>query len=237
MERIQKIRKEEKVYHDYCYENYRLFESGTWLHKPVKTVMDILPAFEDYESVNVLDLGSGVGRNSIPIAGWLRESGKTGQVVCVDLLDSAIEKLTRYSKEFDVTNIIHPIKSSIESFVIPESSYDLIVAVSSIEHVESEAALGTVLKNMAKGTKSGGITCIIINSEIQEIDMGTGEQLEVNVEVNISTQNMQRILQKEFSGWTETKSLVKLLKYKITRDHREVLMKTNAITYVVKKQG
>lgn len=36
MNRIEFIRKEEKKYHDYYYDNYKLFEEGSWLHKPVK---------------------------------------------------------------------------------------------------------------------------------------------------------------------------------------------------------
>ncbi|QYR21304.1 methyltransferase [Paenibacillus sp. sptzw28] len=65
--RIEKIRTEERNYHEACYENYKLFEAGSWLHKPVKTVMEYLAAFDDREYLSVLDLGSGVGRNSIPI--------------------------------------------------------------------------------------------------------------------------------------------------------------------------
>lgn len=40
--RITKIRDEERKYHEACYENYKLFEEGSWLSKPVKTVMDQL---------------------------------------------------------------------------------------------------------------------------------------------------------------------------------------------------
>jgi hypothetical protein len=30
--RIKAIRDEERKYHDYCNENYKLFEAGSWLH-------------------------------------------------------------------------------------------------------------------------------------------------------------------------------------------------------------
>lgn len=46
MNRIQYIRQEEKKYHDLCYEQYKLFEIGSWLYKPVKTVMDLMDRFE-----------------------------------------------------------------------------------------------------------------------------------------------------------------------------------------------
>jgi SAM-dependent methyltransferase len=59
--KIEFIRKEEKKYHDHCYDHYKLFEEGSWLHKPVKTVMDLLPLFDGREHLRVLDLGCGVG--------------------------------------------------------------------------------------------------------------------------------------------------------------------------------
>ncbi|MEJ9269961.1 class I SAM-dependent methyltransferase, partial [Bacillus thuringiensis] len=100
MNRIDYIRQEEKEYHDLCYEQYKLFETGSWLHKPVKTVMDLMDYFEEKNKLQVLDLGSGVGRNSIPIAQKIKNA--SGTVTCVDLLDSALTKLQIYSKEHDV---------------------------------------------------------------------------------------------------------------------------------------
>lgn len=81
MSRIEFIRNEEKKYHDYCYDKYKLFEEGSWLHKPVKTVTDLLHLFDGKENVKVLDLGCGVGRNSIPKAEVIKS--KNGKVVCV----------------------------------------------------------------------------------------------------------------------------------------------------------
>ncbi|WP_047982790.1 class I SAM-dependent methyltransferase [Ornithinibacillus californiensis] len=236
MGEIREIRKREKAYHDSCYENYKLFESGSWLHKPVATVMNLLPTFESYQTLKVLDLGCGVGRNSIPIAEWIRDSEKNGQIVCVDLLDSAIEKLTTYGKDFGVSNIIQPIKASIEYFHIEENTYDFTVAVSSLEHVESMKMLQDVLVKIAKGSKPGGVVCIIINSNLEEIDIETGEDLEVNVEINIPTEDMFQALEEAFFGWSIIKSITKPLAYEITRGSREVLLKTNAITYVVKNE-
>ncbi|PFN17980.1 methyltransferase [Bacillus cereus] len=46
MNRIDYIRQEEKKYHGLCYEQYKLFEIGSWLCKPVKTVMNLMDHFE-----------------------------------------------------------------------------------------------------------------------------------------------------------------------------------------------
>jgi SAM-dependent methyltransferase len=67
VDRIATIRTKEKEYHDECYTTTELFEPGSWLHKPVKTIIDLLELFDHQTEVNVLDLGCGVGRNCIPI--------------------------------------------------------------------------------------------------------------------------------------------------------------------------
>ncbi|WP_410769482.1 class I SAM-dependent methyltransferase [Fontibacillus sp. BL9] len=107
MNRLPMIRQKEKEYHDECYESLELFKPGSWLHKPVKTIMDLMATFEEMVEVNVLDLGSGIGRNSIPIAEILKH--KEGKVICVDLLESAITKLDEYSKQYSVRDKICPV--------------------------------------------------------------------------------------------------------------------------------
>ncbi|MCM3400973.1 class I SAM-dependent methyltransferase [Cytobacillus oceanisediminis] len=233
MSRLDLIRKEEKKYHDFCYENYKLFEEGSWLYKPVKTVMDLLPLFKDKKDTRVLDLGSGVGRNSIPIAEQIKNNN--GKVVCVDLLSSAIEKLHRYSKEYSVGEVIELVKADIENYQIQKDEYDFIVAVSSLEHVSSEAIFEKVVKQMALGTKTDGLNCIIVNSDVQEIDLDTNETIDALIEINISSVEMIKKLEDIYDGWEVINKWVKPLKYKIVRNDREILLKTNAITYVTRK--
>ncbi|HWI49892.1 MAG TPA: class I SAM-dependent methyltransferase [Rummeliibacillus sp.] len=231
--RINLIRKEEKLYHDHCYDNYKLFEQGSWLYKPVKTVLDLMSYFEEKESVKVLDLGCGVGRNSIPIAQKLKVGSK---VVCVDLLDTAVEKLKQYSNEFNVEQIIVFHKEDIADFVIHPNEYDYIVAVSSLEHVGSRDTFEKVLSNMKNGTKPNGVNCIIVNSEVEEVDLETGVKMDALMEVNISTTEMLNTLRRIYFGWEEVLVLPKPLEYQITRQGKPVLLKTTAITFVVRQK-
>jgi hypothetical protein len=41
MDRVANIRTKEKKHHDICYDSYNLFEPGSWLHRPVQTVIDL----------------------------------------------------------------------------------------------------------------------------------------------------------------------------------------------------
>ncbi|MGM2060847.1 class I SAM-dependent methyltransferase, partial [Bacillus cereus group sp. BceL130] len=199
MNRIDYIRQEEKKYHDLCYEQYKLFEIGSWLYKPVKTVMDLIDYFEGQNNLQVLDLGSGVGRNSIPIAQKIQNS--SGTVTCVDLLDSALAKLQTYSKEYGVINNIKTEQAAIENYYIVPNTYDYIVAVSSLEHVQSEEDLTNVLHSIKEGTKTGGINCLIINSNIQEIDLHTKEELDALIEINLPTEDMIHLLKSIYKEW------------------------------------
>ncbi|GGP11886.1 class I SAM-dependent methyltransferase [Oceanobacillus neutriphilus] len=233
MNRVEYIRNKEKEYHDACYDNYKLFEKGSWLYKPVKTVMEQLPYFKEKTNIRVLDLGSGVGRNSIPIAKEIKERGK---VVCVDLLLSATEKLKQYSKEYDVEEVIKLETGDIEDYSIKKERFDFIIAVSALEHVASEAVFNKVIESMAQGTKKNGINCIIVNSEVEEIDIEKNKKLDVMMEVNIKTEEMLHKLDRLYDGWEVRKRLVKPLKYTIERDDRDALLQTNAITYVVTRR-
>lgn len=65
---LASIRKAERESHLAAYDAFPLYAPGSWLAKPVKTVLDLLPRFAGYSSLRALDLGCGVGRNSIPAA-------------------------------------------------------------------------------------------------------------------------------------------------------------------------
>ncbi|EJS76422.1 class I SAM-dependent methyltransferase [Bacillus cereus] len=233
MTRTDYIRQEEKTYHDLCYDQYELFEAGSWLYKPVKTVMDMMDFFEGKVHLQVLDLGSGVGRNSIPIAQKIVNTG--GTVTCVDLLDSAITKLQVYSKKHGVFEGIKAEQSTIEDYYIAPNTYDYIVAVSSLEHVKSEEDFKKVLHSMKNGTKSGGINCLIVNSSIQEIDLEANQKLDALVEINLPTEKMVFSLKNIYFEWRELKIEVKNLSYDIVRNGKHMKLITNAITFVVQK--
>ncbi|MDQ0226239.1 2-polyprenyl-3-methyl-5-hydroxy-6-metoxy-1,4-benzoquinol methylase [Metabacillus niabensis] len=183
--------------------------------------------------MKVLDLGCGVGRNSIPIAEAIKH--RNGKVICIDLLDSALTKLKEYSVKYNVEDVIDMEKADIGSYEIKQDEYDFIVAVSTLEHVGSEQIFENVIKQMAAGTKQNGVNCLIVNSEVEEIDLETNERLEALMEVNLLTDIMMSKLTSVYKGWEKVKRVIKPLEFTITRNEKRILLKTNAITYVVRK--
>ncbi|NOU96778.1 methyltransferase domain-containing protein [Paenibacillus sp. LMG 31456] len=233
MERIQRIRAEERKYHEACYDNYQLFEAGSWLHKPVKTVMETLKRFEAYDRLTVLDLGCGVGRNSIPIAETLKL--RSGKIVCVDLIESALSKLKSYSREYGVTEYVETQLSDIGDYPIAVDHFDYIIAVSALEHIASEAQLIQTLEKMVQGTRLGGINCIIMNTNLEEIDIASGTKLEPLMELNMATKQGNELLAKAYEGWKVIYTTVKPLQFNIERNGRDVLLKSDCVSYVVQK--
>ncbi len=88
---------------------------------------------------------------------------------------------------------------------------------------------------MKEGTKSDGMNCLIINSNIQEIDLHTNEELDALIEINFPTEDMIHLLKTIYKEWKEIKVEIKELVYNIVRDERHIQLKTNAITFVVQK--
>lgn len=231
MNRLEKIRKQEKQYHDHCYENHRLFEPGSWLHKPVKTIMDLLPFFQGHCEVNVLDLGCGVGRNSIPIAETL--INQEGQVVCVDLLESAITNLEKYAQQYGVANKLHPVQSDVDDFQIQPQSFDFIFSVSALEHLESEAAFDDVFHRMIAGTRKPGINCIIMSTDIRETVVETGESLEPMYELLFKTEYLVGKLKSFYENWVVLKHTIRRYEIEIVREGQRVLLQSNVVTWAV----
>ena len=78
---------------------------------------------------------------------------------------------------------------------------------------------------MKEGTKSGGMNCLIINSNIQEIDLHTNEELDALIEINLPTEDMIYLLKNIYEDWKEMKVEIKELAYDIIRNERHILLK------------
>lgn len=228
-----RIRESEKRSHTAIYAREELYGGNGWLRKPIRTVQDILPFFDAYRELRVLDLGCGIGRNSICIAE--RYQDINCRVDCVDLLEIAIEKLRQNAEKHHVSKNIHGILRSIEEFDICAGSYDLILAVSALEHVDSEESFVRKLYEIKNGLKENGIVCLVINAEVRESNAETDKVLEAQFEVNLPAAEILSVLENVFSGWKVLKNSVQAQEYMVPRDTAVSRLCTKAVTYVARK--
>ena len=134
-----------------------------------------------------------------------------------------------------MTSNIHGIVKSIEDYVINKNEYDLIIAVSALEHIDTENSFINKLIEIRDGICENGVVCFVINSNVREYDKVTGNQLLAQFEVNLSTENIQSILSKTFIGWTVMKSTVQEQQYDIPRESGLSSLKTSVVSFVARK--
>ena len=230
MENLEQIRSAEARSHAEAYTNHILFEPGSWMAKPVKTVLDLIDTMQGSEGLRVLDLGCGVGRNCIPVAQMLN-----AQVLCVDILPMAIDLLCKNAEKYGVSDKIQGVVSGIDAFSITENSFDLILAVSALEHMDSPKNFTSKLEEIASGLRPGGISCLIINSGIKEQDSETREPLPAQFEINLPTQELQSKLHHIFGGMQIMKEKVVHQEYDIPRENGISHLSTDVVTYVIRK--
>lgn len=233
MNRLQQIRESERSSHIHAYSSFRLYKDESWLKKPVKTVLDLLPYFSSYPSIRVLDLGCGVGRNSIAVAGSL--SHIPCRIDCVDILPLAIRKLLENARTYHVSESICGYPVPLDSFPVPENTYDLVLAVSALEHSDSEELFLAKLDEIKKGIRAGGIFCLIMNTDVHEYDSQTGMEIPAQFEVNLSEDMLRYNLYQIFCGWQIMKDTSQKQRYDIPRDSTISDLHTTVVTYVVKK--
>lgn len=231
--RLIRIRESEKKSHIETYTNERLYDTNSWLQKPIKTVQDIMPLFEEYSELRVLDLGCGVGRNSICVAEKYKKINCA--VDCVDLLEIAIEKLQQNAKEHNVSSNINGINKSIEEYDIGINTYDLIMAISALEHIDTEESFLKKLTEIKYGLRENGIACLVINSNVKEMNLNTKSPIDAQFEVNLPTEKIKGYLEDVFGGWSILKTSVSRQEYDIPRDKIVSHLCTDVVTYVVRK--
>ena len=233
MKDIEKIRKAEKFSHTKAYTENKLYEKGSWLSKSTKQLERVIELLNDYKSLNILDLGSGVGRNSIYIAKKL--SNKNLNIDCVDILDIAIEKLNYYLEIYNIDSI-NGIVSSVEDYKIKPNKYDLILAIYILEHISSKKELLNKLDEIKNGIKNGGIIYIMVNTNIEEYSLLTKKSLEVQFELNLKTNDFIKLLQKKFLGLEIVRININNQKFTTPREKETVELHSSVVTFIARKK-
>ena len=121
---LVKAREETRRYHDEYYRRHALFEEGSWLQLPDKSLCSIISEMAHVKGARALDLGCGVGRNAIPLA----EAGV--HVTCIDCLPVAVELLNENARRRKVEKFISAFQQPIEEFCASPGTFDLVLAIS-----------------------------------------------------------------------------------------------------------
>ena len=231
MNRLEKIRKAEADSHRASYENLELYAPGSWLSKPVRALEALLPEYEDRQGLRVLDLGSGVGRNAIACAARLPES----RVECVDILPIAIEKLRENAERLGVAEQISGCCGPVDGFQVKRDGYDLILAASVLEHLDSSEGAVRKMQEIANGIRPGGAVLIVMNTGVKEWDAETGEVLPPQFEVNLPPELVRGLLAEIFRGWEVLWDKCIHYEYPVPRGERMAVISSEVVTFTARR--
>ena len=229
--RMTEIRRAEAQSHTAAYESLELYAPGSWLSKPVKALGALLPLYAEKRGLRVLDLGSGVGRNAIACA--MELPGCT--VECVDILPIAIEKLLENAEKMGVGDSVRGIAAPVDGFEIEEKGYDLILAASVLEHLDSRTSAIRKMGQIARGIRPGGAAMILMNTGVREWDADTGEMLDAQFEVNLPPEEVRALLDDFFRGWEVLWDKCIHYEYPVPRGERVAVISSEVVTFTARR--
>lgn len=232
MNDFTKARLKETAYHEQFYSETALFQPGSWLSRPVQVVLDTLKLL-DQPNLQALDLGCGVGRNSIPIAGHLK--ARNGRLTCIDILPTAIQLLVNNAKQYEVDDVIVPLVADVEAYRIERDTFDYIVACCCLEHVSSEETLAVKLREMRDGTKTDGLNCIQMCTDVKEIDVDTGIEQEALIELNLPAEKVVAVMNDSYCEWKILTVDQRIQQVNEVKDRKPIIFRANLITFVAQK--
>lgn len=143
--------------------------------------------------------------------------------------------LQQNAREHNVSSHIKGIIKSIEEYDIRNNTYDFIMAVSALEHIDTQESFVKKLREIEKGVRKNGIICLIINSNVREVNFVTGEHLDAQFEVNFDTEKLNGYLLNVFKEWNKLKMYVSNQEYNIPRGEIISHLKTDVVTFVARK--
>ena len=172
-----------------------------------------------------------MGRNAIACALALPDAA----VECVDILPVAIEKLLENAERSGVRDAVRGIVSPVDSFAIQENGYDLILAASVLEHLDSRDSSIRKLEEMQRGIRPGGGVLIVMNTGVREWDAKTGEAMEPQFEVNLPPEEVKGMLSETFRGWEVLWDKCIHYEYEIPRGDRTAVISAEVVTFTARR--
>jgi 2-polyprenyl-3-methyl-5-hydroxy-6-metoxy-1,4-benzoquinol methylase len=232
---FQRAREETLQYHKAYYSRFKLFEKDSWLENPDQPLMRLLDYLDG--QIKILDLGCGVGRNAIPMAQALQKSNKNATITCVDVLAESIDLLKEYANTYKVEEIIEPVLSDNDQFVIEPNTYDLIAGISTLEHCQGKNKVAQLMAAIANGTKSGGFVRIEMTTNRRVTDTTTNQPVPTFVETPLDGEEVQEMLQAKdtFAGWNIISLTIDPYEEELAKEDRTVHWCSTQINFTAQK--
>ena len=196
--RFDRARAETVFYHEQYYAKHRLFAEGSWLEGPDPKVSELGLRFAEVTACRVLDLGAGVGRNSIPLAKMLKDDAL---ISCVELLPSAAQMMGQYAREHNVEKNLEVLAEDFEKLPLAAERFHLVLAISTLEHCSSHKNLVALVKRLQAATAVDGLHYFSFSTSRQVKDAESGEAVETFVETPLQTEAWLAELADLYRGW------------------------------------
>jgi SAM-dependent methyltransferase len=200
---MKKPQDESNRFHRDYYASHHLGEAGTWLEKPNSSVLEVGRQLQGRTKVRALDVGAGIGRNCIPFVKLFPSS--VVMCDCVEILPEALEILRTNAAAAQVANRITAICSNAADYQIAPGVYDMIMAMSVLEHAYTSATISDGIGIIQKGTAVNGFNCLSIATDLKETDGETGESLEPLIQANLSEAACRELLSTRYADWNVQK--------------------------------
>lgn len=146
-----------------------LHQLPDWLKKPVPFIVDSLSLFREYRTRTFLDLGCGVGRNSIYL-------GKEGfDVVGIDISRNALKRTKAWAKIEGIPNVT-VMRCSMTNLPFVRQAFHAVISVSVIHHALKKD-IEKAIEEIRTVLKDNGLLLANLLST-KDHRYGSGEKLE-----------------------------------------------------------
>jgi len=247
---FEKARNETISYHKLYYSRHQLFEENSWLAKPdaglMKLVEEELIGSTDLVTskagktapLQLLDLGCGVGRNAVPVAMALAQADVEAKLLGVDVLAESIEILAKNSATYCVDHIVEGLVADNDQFAIEPGHFDLIAAISVVEHCAGKAKVLKLLKSIADGLKPGGLARIEMTTDRNVIDLSTKQAVPTHVETPLSERQVKEMLAESFTDANFDVLSLEVFPYKevLDKDGKKILWQSKQVSFSARRK-
>jgi 2-polyprenyl-3-methyl-5-hydroxy-6-metoxy-1,4-benzoquinol methylase len=242
-DRLERARLETANYHKLYYSQHKLFEEKSWLAQPDSDLMKLLEEkltsgsdrIRLHQSqLRILDLGCGVGRNAVPMAQALHKAQIEAEIIAVDLLHQSIDLLNQNSSKHRVGHLITGIVADNDEFVIEPQSYDLIAAISVIEHCAGKANVRKLLNAIADGLKPGGIAKIEMTTDRNVVDLDSQLPVPTYVETPLTESEVLQMLCAAFVSFAKLSSNVFPYQETLEGDGKRILWRSKQVSFAAR---